>query len=150
VDAEDRTVEAPADALADALAEARELDLQEFMNLLPYLEAAELMAVSAAYQQADAGARAGARDSASAGARKAGLMDELARLHSSIIQWAGADISPTSAFTMEGLRTNPMLGDVRVQAVPALLDAATALLLKDALSVDDRAALLEPIGAAVG
>ena len=77
-------------------------------------------------------------------------MDELARLHSSIIQWAGADISPTSAFTMEGLRTNPMLGDVRVQAVPALLDAATALLLKEALTPDDRTALLEPIGAAVG
>lgn len=138
------------DRPAEAAAEAKELDLQEFMNLLPYLEAAELMAVSAAYQQADAGARAGARESASAAARKVGQLDELGRLHGSIIQWAGADVSPTSAFTMEGLRTNPMLGDVRVQAVPALLDAATALLLKDALSPDDRAVLLEPIGAAVG
>ena len=134
----------------DQPAEPRELDLQEFMNLLPYLEAAELMAVSAAYQQADATARAGAREAASAAARKVAQMDELGRLHSSIIQWAGADISPTSAFTMEALRTNPMLGDVRVQSVPALLDAATALLLKDALSADDRAVLLEPIGAAVG
>lgn len=128
----------------------KELNLQEFMNLLPYLEAAELMAVSAAYQQADATARAGARGAASAAARTGGLIDELTRLHSSIIQWAGADVSPTSAFTMEGLRTNPMLGDVRVQAVPALLDAATALLLQDALSADARAVLLEPIGAAVG
>ncbi|HUG29154.1 MAG TPA: hypothetical protein VMQ65_01375 [Candidatus Limnocylindria bacterium] len=134
----------------DRPAEAKELDLGEFMNLLPYLEAAELMAVSAAYQQADAVARAGAREAASAGARKVGLIDELSRLHSSIIQWAGADVSPTSAFTMEGLRTNPMLGDIRVQAVPALLDTATALLLKDGLSADDRAVLLEPIGAAVG
>lgn len=128
----------------------KELDLPEFMNLLPYLEAAELLAVSAAYQQADAVARADAREAASVVARKVGLIDELGRLHSSIIQWAGADISPTSAFTLEALRTNPMLGDVRVQAVPALLDTATALLLKDALSVDERAALLEPIGAALG
>ena len=150
MDAEDRTAEALPETPIEAPAEAKELDLQELMNLLPYLEAAELMAVSAAYQQADAVARARAREAASVGARKAGLMDELGRLHSSIIQWAGADISPTSAFTMEGLRTNPMLGDVRVQAVPALLDAATALLLNDAISADDRAVLLEPIGAAVG
>lgn len=134
----------------DRLAEAKELDLQELMNLLPYLEVAELMAVSAVYQQADAEARARAREAASAAARKVGQLEELGRLHSSIIQWAGADISPTSAFTMEALRTNPMLGDVRVQALPALLDAATALLLYDALSTDERAVLLEPIGAAVG
>lgn len=138
-----------AEGVAEAPIEAKELDLQEFMNLLPYLEAAELMAVSAAYQQADAGARAAARESASAAARNVGQLDELGRLHGSIIQWAGADVSPTSAFTMEGLRTNPMLGDVRVQAVPALLDAATALVLKDALPPEDQAALLEPIGAAI-
>lgn len=138
----DRHAEAPAEAVA--------LDLGELMNLLPYLDAAELMAVSAAYQQADAEARARAREAASAAARKVGRLDELGRLHGSIIQWAGADVSPTSAFTMEALRTNPMLGDVRVQAVPALLDAATALLLQDALSPDTRAVLLEPIGSAVG
>ncbi len=131
-------------------ADRRELDLQEFMNLLPYLEAAELMAVSAAYQQADAPTRAGARAAASAAARKVGLIDELSRLHSSIIQWAGADVSPTSAFTLEGLRTNPMLGDVRVQAVPALLDAATALLLVTSLADEERDVLLEPVGAAIG
>lgn len=120
------------------------------MQLLPHLDAADLMAVSAAYQEADAEARNAARAAASTVANKRGLIDELGRLQGSIIQWAGSQISPTSAFTLEGLHTNPMLGDLRVEAVPPLLDAATALLLKDALSDEHRELLLEPLGAAVG
>ena len=77
-------------------------------------------------------------------------MGELGRLQGSIIQWAGSDLSRTSAFTLESLRTNPMLGDLRMEAVPPLLDAATALLLKDALSDEERELLLAPLGAAVG
>lgn len=134
----------------DQHADEKALDLEEFMRLLPHLEAADLMAISAAYQQAAAGARDEARVAASAVANKRGLMDELGRLQGSIIQWAGSDISRSSAFTLEGLQTNPMLGDIRVQAVSPLLDAATALLLKDALAEEHRELLLEPLGAAVG
>ena len=130
--------------------EPKAIDLEEFLRLLPHLDAADLMAISAEYQQADGEARDAARASASTAANKRGLIDELGRLQGSIIQWAGADLSPTSAFTLEGLHTNPMLGDLRVQAVPPLLDAATALLLKDALADEERALLLEPLGAAVG
>ena len=130
--------------------ETRALDLDEFLQLLPHLEAADLMAISATYQQADAVARDAARASASAIANKRGLIGELGRLQGSIIQWAGSDISHSSAFTLEGLQTNPMLGDIRVQAVPPLLDAATALLLGDALAEEHRSLLLEPLGAAVG
>jgi hypothetical protein len=130
--------------------EKAELDLEEFLAMLPHLEASELMAISAAYQQADSGTRDAVRIAASAAAKQRGLSGELARLQGSIIQWAGSDLSRSSAFTLEGLRTNPMLGDIRVQAVPPLLDAATALLLKDALSDEDRAALIEPLGAAIG
>ena len=126
------------------------IDLEEFMRLLPHLDAADLMSISATYQQADSGARDAARAAASAIARQRGLIDELGRLQGSIIQWAGSDISRTSAFTLESLQTNPMLGDIRVQAVPPLLDAATALLLKDALPEEHRDVLLEPVGAAVG
>ena len=71
-------------------------------------------------------------------------------MQGSIIQWAGSDISRSSAFTLEGLQTNPMLGDIRIQAVPPLLDAATALLLKAALAVEHREVLLEPLQASVG
>ncbi|MBI2781068.1 MAG: hypothetical protein HYX55_04640 [Chloroflexi bacterium] len=128
----------------------RAIDLEEFMRLLPHLDAADLMSISATYQQADNGARDAARAAASAIARQRGLIDELGRLQGSIIQWAGSDISRTSAFTLESLQTNPMLGDIRIQAVPPLLDAATALLLKGALPEEHRDVLLEPVGAAVG
>jgi hypothetical protein len=126
------------------------LDLDEFMRLLPHLDAADLMAISATYQQADSVKRIAARAAASAGARKRGLLDELGRLQGSIIQWAGSDVSRSSAFTLEGLQTNPMLTDLRVEAVPPLLDAATALLLNDAVPEGDRELLLEPVNAAVG
>ena len=129
--------------------EPKELELEEFMRLLPMLDAADLMSISAAYQEADPEAREAARGVASRVANYRGLIDELGRVQSSIIQWAGSDISRSSAFTMEGLQTNPMLGDIRVQAVPPLLDAATALLLKSSLSMDDRDALLGPVRAAV-
>jgi len=125
-------------------------DLEEFLRLLPHLEAADLMAISATYQQADAAARDAARSAASEAARARRVGDELGRLQGSIIQWAGSDISRSSAFTLESLRTNPMLGDIRLQAVPPLLDAATALLLKDALAPEHRAVLIEPLEAAVG
>ncbi len=126
------------------------LDLEEFLRLLPYLDAADLMVISATYQQADAAAREAARVEASAAAKARRLGGELGRLQGSIIQWAGSDISRSSAFTLESLRTNPMLGDIRLEAIPPLLDAATALLLKDALSDEHRASLIEPLLAAIG
>jgi hypothetical protein len=130
--------------------ESKDLDLSEFLRLLPHLDAADLMAISAAYEQADADARVAARAAASIGAKERDLGDELSRLQGSIIQWAGSDISQSSAFTLEALATNPMLGDLRLQAVPPLLDAATALLLGDALSEKQHETLIEPFGAAVG
>ena len=126
------------------------LTLDEFMALLPHLDAADLLSISATYQHADAGARDEARAAASDIANKRGLIDELGRLQGSIIQWSGSDISRSSAFTLEGLQTNPMLGDIRIQAVPPLLDAATALLLENALAAEHREILLEPLSAAVG
>ena len=126
------------------------LDLEELLRMLPYLEEDELLEISASYAQSDATARDAARQAASAAAKSRKLGDELDRLQGSIIQWAGSNLSMTSAFTLENVRQNPVLHDLRVQAVPALLDAATALLLKDAISDVDRAALLEPIEAAAG
>lgn len=126
------------------------MDLEEFMRLLPHLEAADLMAISATYQQADSAAREAARAAASVVAHARDLVEELGHIQGSIIQWAGSDISRSSAFTLEGLQTNPMLGDIRVQAIPPLLDAATALLLKGSLADEHRRVLLDPLSAAVG
>lgn len=130
--------------------EPTKLGLDEFMRLLPHLDAADLMSISAAYAQADGEGREAARAAASTVAKARGRMDELGRLQGSIIQWAGSDISRTSAFTLEALQTNPMLGDVRVQAVPPLLDAATALLLGPALAEEHRETLLEPVSTTLG
>jgi hypothetical protein len=133
-----------------AAGEALTLDLEEFLRILPHLDSADLLPISATYEQADAAVRDAARAAGSTAANRHGLIDELGRVQSSIIQWAGSDISRSSAFTLEGLQTNPMLGDIRVQAIPPLLDAATALLLKGALSAEQREVLLEPLGAAIG
>ena len=134
----------------DQRAPTKGIDLDEFLRLLPHLDAADLMEISAAYEHADPEARDAARAAATKVANARGLIDELGRLQGSIIQWAGSDISRSSAFTLEGLQTNPMLGDIRIQAVPPLLDAATALLLKNALALEHRESLLEPLEAATG
>ena len=126
-----------------------DVDLAEFLRILPHLEAADLLEISAAYQQADAEARERARAAASAVARKRRLMDQLGELQGSIIQWAGSDMPQSSVFTFLEVRPNQMLGDVRVQAVPPLLDAATALLLGDSLEAGAREALLEPWSSAI-
>jgi hypothetical protein len=127
-----------------------DLDLAGFLRMLPKLDGADLMAISAAYAEADGQERAVARSAAAIAAKRSGNSDELSRLQGSIIQWAGANISPSSAFTLEGLQTNPMLGDIRIQAVPPLLDAATALLLDGTLAAESCAVLLQPLGSVVG
>lgn len=134
----------------DQGAPVKELDLEEFLRLLPHLDAADLMLISARYEQADPEARDAARAAATKVANARGLIAELGRLQGSIIQWAGSDISRTSAFTLESLQTNPMLGDIRIQAVPPLLDGATALLLGHSLALEHRESLLEPLEAAIG
>jgi hypothetical protein len=136
--------------MSDSVGGTEPLDLEHFLRLLPNLGAEDLMAISAAYQQADAGPREAVRRAASDAARQRHLRDDLGRLQSSIIQWAGSDVSRSGAFTFADVHPDQMLGDLRVEAVPPLLDAATALLLKDGISDEQRAVLLEPLGAVVG
>jgi len=128
---------------------APHLDLDEFLGMLPHLESADLLALSAAYQEGDAGARAAARTEASAAAGKSRLGDELSRLQGSIIQWAGSDVAASAAWTFASVRPDQVLHDLRVQAVPPLLDAATVLLLGPALSEEARDTLLRPLWSAV-
>lgn len=133
----------------DQSAPRRDVDLAEFLRILPHLEAADLMSISATYQQADAEARETARGAASAAARKRRLMDELGELQGSIIQWASSDMPQSAAFAFLEVRPNQVLSDVRRQAVPPLLDTATALLLGDALEANARDTLLEPWTSAI-
>ncbi len=128
----------------------KDLDLSEFLQLLPQLDAADLTAISAAYEAGDGAARDDARAAASAVARRRGLLDQLHQLQGSVIQWAGSDIPRSATFTFADVRPDLLLGDVRRDTVPALLDAATALLLGDALTDEQHELLLDPLGAAVG
>ena len=129
----------------------RDVDLDEFLGMLPHLESADLMALAAAYQQGDGEARDAARVAASAASRKRKLTDELDHLQGSIIQWATSDIPQSGSFTFANpFRPDRMLADLRVQAIPALLDAATALLLGSGLDEDAREALLGPVRSAIG
>jgi hypothetical protein len=128
----------------------QDLNLDQFLDMLPHLEPADFMSVSAAYQQADAEERDAARVAASAAAKKSRLGDELSRLQGSIIQWAGSDIPQSGPLTFANpFRPDQLLGDLRVQAVPALLDAATVLLLGRALEEAARDTLLRPLWTAV-
>jgi hypothetical protein len=127
-----------------------DIDLDEFFRILPHLETGELLAIGAAYHDADADAREVARAEASAVARRRGLDDEIRRVQSSIIQWAVSDITRSQVMTFENVRaSSSMLGDVRQDNVPALLDAATALVLGDALDSGSREILYSPFASAI-
>ena len=123
------------------------LDLESFLELLPNLSRQELLGISATHGDLETEARDAARANATALARDQGLGDELDRLRGSIIQWASADIAQSSRFTM-AWSSDPVLSDLRVQAVPALVDIATGLLLAEALAAADRELLLRPLRAA--
>jgi hypothetical protein len=138
------------DRSRDGRNEPRAFDLEEFLRMLPFLDVGELMAISAAYRDGSAEARELARASAAAVAKRRGLTEELTRIQSSIVQWATSDMSRSSQYTMERLGTNLMLGDIRMEALAPLLDAATALLLNRSLTDEERELLLEPLTAAVG
>ena len=123
------------------------MGIDEFVRMLPFLEASELLSISASYRGGDAEVRESARAEAGNVAKQRGLVSELDRLHGSIAQWAGADIPTSGAFTLATIGVNPMLWDLRLQCIPPLLDAATALLLGQALRDDIREALAAPLDA---
>ena len=125
---------------------SEELDLESFLGMLPHLSRQELLAISAAHGDVNAEARETARVRVAETARKRGVMDELDRLQGSIIQWASADIAQSSRFTMANTYDS-VLADLRMQAVPALVDVAAALVLGSALDAEDREVLLRPLRA---
>jgi hypothetical protein len=125
------------------------LDLPSLLDLLPSFDTADLMAIEAAYRGADVEALTAARATATAAAKELGLGEELDRLQGSILQWAGSTIFQNAAYPFAGL-SDRMLREARIAAVPALVDAAVALLLDAGISDEQRELLLESVGAAVG
>jgi hypothetical protein len=127
-----------------------ELSLERLLQVVPSLDAAQLLEISAAHQHVSRAVLAEARDAAADVARAEGLLEELQALQGTIIQWAAAQLAPSSRFTGERPMDLPVLADLRQQAQPALLDAATALYLGELLTDDDRDALLGPVDSVIG
>ena len=127
-----------------------ELTLERFLRELPALDSEQLLAISAAHEQARGEALKRAREHAADVAREAGLLDELRALQGTIVQWTTGPLADSRRYTGEGYLDNRVLGDLREQARPALLDAAAALFLVERLQHDNRDALLGPVQSVIG
>lgn len=126
------------------------LTLERFLRELPGLDVQQLLAISAAHEYVGRDAVERARGAAAELARADGVLEELQALHGTIIQWAAAQLAPSSRFTGERPLDLPLLADTRHQARPALLDAATALFLDERLTPADRLALVEAVDSVIG
>lgn len=127
-----------------------ELTLEAFLRILPALDSQQLLAISAAHEHAGREAIERARAAAGDLARDGGVLEELQALQGTIAQWVGSRMAQSRRYTGEGLADDPILLDVREQARPALLDAATALFLAERLAHDHRDALLGPVDSVIG
>lgn len=127
-----------------------QLTLERFLQAIPALDAQQLLAICAAHQGNDRDAVARARSAAADIARAEDALDDLQALQGTVIQWAAAQLAPSSRYTGERPMDLPVLADLREQARPALLDAATALFLEDLLPPAARDALLGPVDSVIG
>lgn len=127
-----------------------ELTLERFLRILPGLDGEQLLAISAAHAHGRGPALEDARQAAADLARADGLLDELQALQGTIIQWSAAQLAPSSRYTGERPLDLPLLADLREQARPALLDAATALFLVERLPRDAFDALVSAVDSVVG
>jgi hypothetical protein len=75
-------------------------------------------------------------------ASRLGLRESLLRAEGEIVQWTGAAGARSGVWTAGSPARDLMLADLRRQAAPALMDAATALILGDALEARYPDALL--------
>jgi len=126
------------------------LTLATYLEALPGLDEQQLMEISAVHRGIGAEALGVARSAAADVARAGGLLDELQALHITIAQWVGARYAKSRRYTGEGFNDPPVLIDLREQARPALLDAATALFLVDRLPRDAFDALVGPVDSVIG
>jgi hypothetical protein len=134
--------------MTDARGTGDRLTLERFLRELPSLDAQQLLAICAAHKHVGREATDRARAAAGRAARAGGILDELQDLHGTIIRWGTTQGGQSSLYTGQGVFESTevkMLHDIREQARPALLDAATALFLEDRLDPADRLALVDPV-----
>jgi hypothetical protein len=124
------------------------LALDELVARLPNLDRGTLLALAAAHDGPDPD-RERAWDDARVVVRRERMEQDLDRLRDDVGRWATRLGAVTGQEAGSGM-TELLLADVRRGAAPAVLDAATALLLGDRLTEADREALLRPWRQVVG
>ncbi len=118
------------------------VDVEGFLAELPRLDRGQLLAIEAAWESTDPAARAIAWTTVQGRAVASGREKDLERGREAIVHWASTPEAITGQES--GTRLDLLLTDLRRRAAPALIDAAAAVLLGDALDEGTRDVLLSP------
>jgi len=117
--------------------------LDEFLATIPRLRPDQLMVLAAAHHRPDP-ARVAAWEAARTAIAREGAGAEIDELRSMIIAWASRPASTPTQWAEIPMGNGLAEQDSRRAAGPALLDAAIALYLGDALDTSHRDALMGP------
>ncbi len=115
--------------------------LASFLSELADLDVGALLALAADHRAVGEAALERARASARDAARRSGRAAELGELQDAIIRWAEAPGAGSGAWAGDAASEPLVVVDARRQAVHAVVDAATELLLGESLGQADRVAL---------
>jgi hypothetical protein len=118
-------------------------ELNAFLNGLPDLDQSTLLALSVRPTIDEEKSLRNARRTARRVATVAGLIDDLDSLRGQIVTWSGANGARSGIWAPDLASSDVLLADIRRGAAQAILDAATATLLGDALDLHSREVLVE-------
>lgn len=119
-------------------------DIDAFMSEVSDLGAGALLAVTAAHRGQDRRPLMRARATARQAAARLGRSGELDRLSDELMRWALASAPPLGLYGGFGPPSDRFLADARADAVPALVDIAAGVLLRDAIDPATASLLLAP------
>jgi hypothetical protein len=117
-------------------------DLDAFIETASGLESGALLELGVEPSSAEAAELARARTAARTAAGAQGLARDFERVGDEIMRWSSAGGALSGVYSFASPPGDIMLADLRGQAIPALLDAALALLLHDSLDPNSSRALL--------
>lgn len=118
--------------------------LEALWEALAELDRGELLLLGATRSANEEAARNAAWSTARSAAARLARTDELARLEADIVRWADTGGARSGVYAFASPAGDLLLADLRRQAIPAVFDAAAALLLGDALDDTSRRMLLTP------
>ncbi len=117
--------------------------LDQLMSELAYLDRGQLLALAAAWRGGSEAARIAAWDEVRAALRRSRREKALEQARDMILRWATRPDAITGQEAGAGI-AEMLLTDVRRPAMPALIDAAAAILVADQLPADAWLVLIGP------